>query len=61
MKSLRLTYAILLQVEYILSLVTGVLLGYGRWFLFGVFLALCLVLGFATTWLYWKLLEGVNK
>ena len=57
---LRLVYAGLLQLEYVLALVTGVLLGAEHWVMFGICLALCLALGFVTTWLYWRLMDEVK-
>ena len=61
MKSLRVVYASLLQLEYILALMTGVMLGAEKWLYFSICLTLALLLGFATTWLYWKLFDrGVN-
>jgi len=62
MKSLRvrMIYAGLLQLEYVLALVAGVVLGSQQWLLFSICLALTLLLGFVTTWLYWKLMDGVR-
>jgi len=54
---LRILYAILLQVEYVLALVSGVLLGSERWLMFVICLVLTLLLGFVTTWLYWILFD----
>ena len=59
--SSRLVYATLLQIEYLVSLVTAYLLGSEKWLLFGVSLAVCLVLGFGTTWMYWVLLDKATK
>ena len=62
MKSLRVIYASLLQAEYVLALVTGVLLGAEKWLMFSICLALALLLGFVTTWLYWLLFDkGVKN
>jgi len=59
--NLRVLYATLLQIEYIVCLITGVMLGAEKWLLFSICLALSLGLGFVTTWLYWKLFDrGVN-
>ena len=57
MKSLRLVYATLLQAEYILALMTGVLLGAEKWLYFSICLILSLALGFVTTALYWHLFD----
>ncbi len=57
----RLLYAGLLQVEYVLALVTGVLLGFERWLMFGICLVLTCLLGFGTTWLYWSLFDKSVK
>jgi hypothetical protein len=54
---LRILYAGLLQLEYVLALIAGVVLGSGHWVIFVVCLALTLLLGFVTTWLYWKLMD----
>jgi hypothetical protein len=56
----RLVYASLLQLEYVLALITGVLLGSEKWLMFGISLVLCLLLGFVTTWLYWNLMDEAN-
>jgi hypothetical protein len=60
MNARRVAYAGLLQLEYVLALVSGVLLGYERWLMFGISLTLCLVLGFVTTWMYWTLMDDVD-
>ena len=57
----RPVYAVLLQLEYVLALVSGVLLGAERWLLFGVCLTLTLSLGFVTTWMYWGLMDRVGR
>jgi hypothetical protein len=57
MKNLRLLYASLLQIEYVMALVTGVLLGMEKWVYFGICLALTCGLGFVTTFLYWRLMD----
>jgi ABC-type bacteriocin/lantibiotic exporter with double-glycine peptidase domain len=56
----RRLYAILLQIEYILALVTGVLLGAHSWLMFTISLVLTCVLGCGTTWLYWRLIDQAN-
>ena len=58
---LRTIYATLLQMEYVLALVTGVLLGAEKWTLFIVCLALTCGLGFVTTVLYWHLMDLTTK
>jgi hypothetical protein len=60
MKKSRLVYAILLQLEYILTLITAVLLGAQDWLLFVIFLALTCALGLGTTAIYWHLMDGVK-
>jgi hypothetical protein len=57
----RTIYASLLQLEYILALATGVLLGAEKWIMFVICLVLCLVLGFVTTAFYWKLMDYTTK
>jgi len=57
MKSLRLVYATLLQLEFVLALMTGVLLGAEKWLYFSICLVLTCALGLGTTWLYWHLLD----
>lgn len=57
----RLVYATLLQIEYVLALVAGVLVGGKHWLIAVIALVLTCVLGFGTTWLYWKLIDSVNK
>lgn len=64
MKSLprmRMIYAGLLQLEYVLALVVGVLLGAEHWLMFTISLALCLLLGFVTTRLYWMIMDRTNQ
>ncbi len=61
LRRLRLVYAVLLQLEYILALVAGVLLGSEHWLMFGVSLALTLTLGFVTTALYWLIMDRTTK
>ena len=59
--NLRLIYASLLQLEFTLALITGVLLGAEKWLLFIICLVLVLGLGFGTTALYWHLFDkGIN-
>lgn len=58
-RRLRLLYASLLQIEYVLALMTGVLLGAEQWTLFIVCLVLALALGFGTTAFYWYLMDSV--
>jgi hypothetical protein len=57
----RLVYATLLQIEYVLALVSGVLLGSEKWLLFTVCLVLTCVLGFVTTSMYWVLFDRGMK
>jgi len=58
---LRVIYAGLLQLEYVLALITGVLLGSEKWLMFVVCLVLALALGFVTTFLYWHLMDLTTK
>ncbi len=58
---IRILYASLLQLEYILALITGVMLGAEKWPYFSICLVLSLVLGFVTTWLYWVLFDNGVK
>ncbi len=58
----RIVYASLLQLEYCLALITGVLLGAEKWLLFSICLVLTCGLGYATTYLYWKLFDtGIRQ
>ena len=56
----RLVYATLLQIEYLVCLLTAYLLGLGNWAFFTISLVLCLVLGFVTTAYYWILMDRVK-
>ena len=58
---LRTLYAILLQIEYVLALITGVLLGASCWIPFIISLVLVLLLGFVTTAMYWHLMDITTK
>ena len=58
---MRTLYATLLQAEYVLALISGVLLGSGKWLMFGISLALTCALGFVSTWLYWRLMDLTTK
>ena len=60
MKSLRLLYATLLEIEFILALATSYFMGAQQWALFFISLALTLVLGLGTTLMYWRLIDQVN-
>jgi hypothetical protein len=55
--NLRVVYASLLQLEYVLALVTGVLLGAEKWTFFITCLVLTCALGFVTTSLYWRIFD----
>ena len=57
----QLVYAALLQLEYVLALIAGVLLGSAHWVIFAICLILTLSLGFVTTLMYWKLISEANK
>ncbi len=59
-RNLQVLYAALLQIEYVLALVAGVLLGAERWLLFGVCLVLTCGLGLGTCWLYWVIMERLG-
>ena len=61
MQNLRRIYATLLQLEYVLALTTSYLLGDRQLLAFFISLALCLLLGFVTTALYWRLIDKANK
>ncbi len=54
---LRILYAVLIQIEYVLALITGVTLGYENWLMFSICLVLCLLLGLGTTALYWTIFD----
>ena len=60
MKS-RLTYATLLEIEFILALATSYLMGAQKWALCFICLALTLLLGVGTTLMYWKLIDKANQ
>ena len=59
--NLRVPYATLLQLEYVLAITTSYLLGARQWLDFFISLALCLLLGFVTTAFYWMLIDKANK
>jgi uncharacterized membrane protein len=47
-------------LEYLLGLLSAVLLGAQKWVLFGIFLVLTLVLGRVTTKFYWRLQDQLH-
>ena len=57
----RQVYAVLLQIEYCMTLITAVLLGSREWLLFIIFLVLTCALGLGTTCIYWRLIDKANK
>ena len=57
----QLIYAALLQLEYVLALIAGVLLGSAHWVIFVICLILTLSLGFVTTLMYWHLMDKINE
>ena len=61
MRSLRLLYATLLEIEFVLALSTSYLLGAQKWALCFICLALTLLLGFVTSLMYWRLLDQANN
>jgi len=60
-KNLRLVYASLLQLEYLIGLLAAYLLGAEDWILFIVCLLLTLGIGFGTTAMYWALMDKTTK
>ena len=60
MKASRLVYAGLLELEFVLALCVTYFMGAERWTLCIISLVLTLLIGFATSLWYWKLLEKTN-
>jgi len=60
MNKSRLVYATLLQLEYVLTLITAVLLGAEQWTGFIICLVLTCALGLGTTGYYWHLMDKIK-
>ena len=50
-------YNLLVQIDYLLGLCVAVLLGAGKWLLFGILLVASLILGFITIRVYQVMLR----
>ena len=56
-KWLKHLYVNLIQIEWMLGLLVAYLLGSKNYLLFIISLVLCIILGYGTNYLYWKLIE----
>ena len=59
--SLRRIYATLVQLEWVMAIAAGYLMGAQKWALALICGVLTLLLGFITNELYWYLMDKINE
>jgi hypothetical protein len=60
-RPVKILYNILVQLDYLAGLSVAFMLGASRWEVFFILLAVSLILGFTTVWVYTQVMKAIVK